>query len=155
MPIDAHQLEQLLDRYWSVLITWLGGPREDAEDVVQAAFIKLATETPIPDNCVAWLFTVSKRLAINAHASRSRRRMHESTIEPKPYTDTDSSSHDILDLLDTLDSQEREIVVARIWGQLTFDEIAQALNESKASVWRSYQSGIGKLKNTYKELLND
>jgi RNA polymerase sigma-70 factor (ECF subfamily) len=155
MPIDACQLEELLDRYWSVLIAWLGGPREDAEDAVQAAFIKLATETPVPENCVAWLFTVSKRLAINAHTSRSRRRSLESTIEAKSSDRTTSPFHDILDLLNTLDVREREIVVARIWGHLTFDEIAQALNESKASIWRCYQTGIRKLKNSYNELLND
>jgi len=77
MPIDPQSLGKLLDRDWPVLVQWVGGARDGAEDAVQAAFIKLAAEDPTPANCVAWLFTVSKRLAINDQVSRTNRRRRE------------------------------------------------------------------------------
>ena len=71
MPVDSEKLGDLLDRYWPVLVAWVAGTRDDAEDIVQSAFIKLAAEDPAPINCAAWLFTVTKRLAMNEHLSRN------------------------------------------------------------------------------------
>lgn len=71
MPIDPDNLGKLLDGYWAILVEWVGGDRDGAEDVVQSAFIKLAFEEPKPVNCVAWLFKVSKRLAINEQVSQA------------------------------------------------------------------------------------
>lgn len=71
MPIDANSLRKLLDDYWTTLVEWVGGARDGAEDVVQSAFIKLASEDPPPENPVAWLFTISKRLAINEQLSQT------------------------------------------------------------------------------------
>ncbi|MBM4075951.1 MAG: sigma-70 family RNA polymerase sigma factor [Planctomycetes bacterium] len=156
MPIDPDQLGKLLDGYWAVLVAWVGGSRDGAEDVVQSAFIKLATEEPPPSNCVAWLFTVSKRLAVNERLSSSKRRLRESHAVREGIEPTGGGAgFEIQELLNSLEKREREIILARIWGGLTFDEIAAACGDSKATVWRSYQSGISKLKNAYGELENE
>ena len=156
MPIDANSLGKLLDDYWPTLVEWVGGARDGAEDVVQSAFIKLASEDPPPGNPVAWLFTVSKRLAINEQLSQTKRRLRESRVGRNRVESTDSvPAFEMRDLLCSLDEREREIVIARIWGGLTFDEIAMACADSKATIWRSYQSGIAKLKNAYGELKDD
>ncbi len=156
MPIDANSLGKLLDDYWLTLVEWVGGSRDGAEDVVQSAFIKLASEDPPPGNPVAWLFTVSKRLAINEQLSQTKRRLRESRVGRNRAESTDRvTAFEMRDLLCSLDEREREIVIARIWGGLTFDEIAMACADSKATIWRSYQSGISKLKNAYGELKYD
>jgi len=80
MPVDSEKLGDLLDRYWPVLVAWVGGARDEAEDIVQSAFIKLAAEDPTPINCAAWLFTVTKRLAINERLSRNKRRLREAQM---------------------------------------------------------------------------
>ena len=153
MPIDPSKLAELLDRYWPVLVAWVPGARADAEDVVQAAFVKLAAEDPPPGNCVAWLFTVTKRLAINELKSKQRRKSREESaaIQRQASDGTQASQADLetMDLLETLNDREREVVIARVWGELTFDEIALALNEPKATVWRNYQSAINHLKQAY------
>lgn len=152
MPITPDSLEELIDRYWGVLIAWVGGDRYGVDDVVQAAFIKLAAEDPPPINCVAWLFTVTKRLAINERLSQAKRRSREvhtgsQKVESLRLTD----ELELQDLLSKLDVHEREIVIAKIWGGLTFDEIGSACGDSKATVWRIYQNGIAKLKAAYSE----
>lgn len=150
MPIDPADLERLIDRYWFVLVQWVGGDRIGADDVVQSAFIQLATEEPPPTNSVAWLFRVTKRLAINEHISRIKRRQRETHVGNHPLCQNDTSTQtELEELLESLDAREREIVAAKVWGGLTFDEIGSLLSESKATVWRDYQSGLEKLKDSY------
>lgn len=155
MPLEPTQLAELLDRYWPALVAWVGGERSEAEDAVQLAFIRLAQEHPAPTNCVAWLFTVTKRQAINQHLSRQKRIRREQQVATKHSNstchDTPSSQLEIRDLLSQLDARQREIVIAKIWGDLSFEEIADLLNESKATVWRVYQAGLTRLK----ELMGD
>ena len=129
------------------------GNAPEAEDIVQSAFIKLAAEDPTPINCAAWLFTVTKRLAMNEHLSRNKRRLREAEVASqrlKPVcSQKRSTALELEDLLSKLEKREREVVIARIWGGLTFDEIASVIGESKATVWRVYQSGIDALRDLY------
>lgn len=156
MPIDANSLGELLEKYWAPLVEWVGGARDGAEDVVQSAFIKLASEEPPPSNGAAWLFTVSKRLAINEHLSRNKRRLRESLAGSHDAESTDlNSGLEMRELLSQLEDREREVVIARIWGELTFDEIATACGDSKSTIWRLYQSGISKLRIVYGELADE
>jgi len=150
MPINHDELEALLDRYWPVLVAWVGGKRDGAEDWVQSAFIKLAAEEPQPENCVAWLFTVTKRLAVNDQVAQAKRRTREKqAVERSPRSADLSHDFELRDLLDQLDAREREIVIAKIWGGLTFDEISSLDGEPKASLWRTYRSGLAKLRHIY------
>lgn len=159
MPIDERQLSELVDRYWHVLVAWADRACEEAEDVVQAAFIKLAVEEPVPSNCNAWLFTVVKRLASNVRVSTSRRRQREinalASQRQRVGGERSAGELDLQELLNRLDGREREIVVARVWGELSFEQLAELVGESKATVWRVYQSGISKLKHVYMELEDD
>jgi RNA polymerase sigma factor (sigma-70 family) len=155
MPIDARELEALLDRYWAPLIASIGGSHLEAEDTVQSAFVKLAAEDPVPSNCAAWLFAVTKRLSINERVSQSKRRSRELLVASQKAKVDGSTGNsgdlELRDLLNTLEECEREVVVARIWGGLSFDQIASAFGDSKATVWRAYQSGISRLRESYKE----
>lgn len=150
MPIEPHQLGELLDRYWPTLVAWVGGERHAAEDIIQQAFIQLAQEDPVPTNCVAWLFKVSKRISVNQHISLVRRQTRERAVAE--FRSLDQSQRptaeiDLHDLLAQLDHSQREIIVAKIWGGLTFDEISNLLQLSTTTVWRGYQEGIDRLKN--------
>ncbi len=157
MPIDARHLSELVERYWPVLVAFADQACEEAEDVVQTAFIKLAMEEPVPDNCNAWLFTVVKRLASNARVSTSRRRQREAVAiaNQRGFSDGDRSSPivaqndtreatreavqqptqelELQELLQQLEDREREVVVARVWGELSFEQLAELTGESKAT----------------------
>ncbi|MGV3485394.1 MAG: sigma factor-like helix-turn-helix DNA-binding protein [Planctomycetaceae bacterium] len=69
--------------------------------------------------------------------------------------DDPSIGLDMRELLARLESREREIIVAKIWGGLTFDQIGAALGEPKVTIWRTYQSGITKLKEAYGEFSDE
>lgn len=157
MPLSPEELGQLLDQYWGTLVAWVGWEHSFAEDVVQAAFIKLATQSPPPTDCPAWLFQVSRRLALNELKATQRRRKREQISIDLRQTDSSSSTMDSEALratLEQLSPQDRQIVVARIWGALTFDQIAAAVELPKATVWRMYQSAIEQLRSHYEQGLS-
>lgn len=51
--------------------------------------------------------------------------------------------------MEKLTQEQRAIVSARLWGQLTFDEIADLHGSSKATVWRIYSTAIQSLREFY------
>ena len=100
------------------------------EDVVQEAFMRLAAEREAPANPAAWLFTVVRNGAISAGRAESRRRKHEAW---PPHQIADWFEADAAEALmrrvaanglNGLPLEEREVIVAHVWGGLTFAEIA-------------------------------
>lgn len=65
-----------------------------------------------------------------------------------PVNSTAETS-ELKNFLQQLTTEQREVVAAKIWGQLTFDEIAVHLEISKATAWRIYNSAIESLRSFY------
>lgn len=153
MPIDPQTLQQLIQQQWLPLLYWVGRNRHWAEDIVQEAFVKLATADPVPDAPLAWLYRVSRNLAINAQKQQRNRQARE--LHASQHADLRAShfsNAEIIELTETLDRMpeaEREIIVARIWGNLSFEEIAAVTHSNKAAVWRAFQSGLQELRRIY------
>lgn len=146
MPVSPLQLSELLDRHWGPLMAWVGRTDGIAEDVVQQAFVKLSAEPALPDNPTAWLYKVSRNIAITERKKLQRRRSRQATAarpESQPCETWKSrESADLAEQLEKLPDELRETVVAHIWGGMTFDEIATAADRSKATVWRQYQRAL-------------
>src|SRR5205807_3467026 len=70
-------LGRLVDQHAAALVLyarqWCAAP----EDVVQEAFLKLATRRPPPDNPVPWLYRVVRNAAVSAARTERRRQRHE------------------------------------------------------------------------------
>lgn len=148
----AKLLRHLADRYAAPLELYARQWCNSPEDAVQEAFIKLARESPRPDNIPAWLYRVTRNAAISAGRSAQRRRQHETDAATNRQTwfePTDSTGFDSAEIqqaLDELPDQSREIVVAHLWGGLSFEAIATWLGGSSSTVHRHYQSGLTALK---------
>lgn len=139
-------------------MSWVGTrstvAEDIAEDIVQQTFIKLAASDPIPENVTAWLYTVSRNEARNQslYAARRCRRQrmasgHERTSSDSVWASAEAS--ELAETLSHLPEELRQVVVARIWGDLSFDEVASLLNCSKTTVWRRYESALTRLRKTY------
>ena len=119
-----------------------------AEDVVQEAFVKLMNQKVFPDNPAAWLYTAVRNLSNNEIRSQRRRIRREYDVqEIKGLFDvSDSEQKEELEqlilALESLDLEYREIIVAKIWGGLTYEEIAKMTGTSRSNVHRKYQEGI-------------
>jgi RNA polymerase sigma-70 factor (ECF subfamily) len=120
------------------------------EDVVQDAFCKLATATP-PDDPAAWLYRVARNAAIDAGRS-TRRRVRRERVAARPVRWFAQSEIDGLDAgtavaaLESLAPELREVIVARLWGGLTLEQIATAAGCSMSTAHRRYEAGIAALR---------
>ncbi|MGL4941874.1 MAG: sigma-70 family RNA polymerase sigma factor [Thermoguttaceae bacterium] len=124
----------------------------DAEDIVQDAMAKLAQQNIPPNFPKAWLY----RAVRNAIIDRSRRaklavkiETTESWFDSVPEEQQRTPPFDDIELtaaLAQLEATQREIVVAKIWGDMTFREIAELLGRPNSSIHDDYKSAIKKLK---------
>lgn len=119
-----------------------------AEDIVQEAFVKLSRHEPWPDDPVAWLFTVVRNASNNQARSDKRRKHYEKTARStRPwFLEPDDGEQDrtdrLLRELESLDRDYREVIVAKIWGGLTFEQIAGLFGSSRSSIHRKYREGL-------------
>lgn len=145
------KVTQLLDEQFAALSLFASQWTDSAEDCVQEAVLELARQTSPPDNIVAWLFHVVRRRAMTAHRSSSRRRRHEAMAARlvRVSNERNDSAIDVEELLialDELGDDEREVIVARMWGGLGYAEIAMSLEISTATAFRRFESGLKNLK---------
>jgi len=58
----------------------------------------------------------------------------------------DERKHALMRAVERLPDQQKEVVTLKIWGELTFDEIARTLDESLNTVASRYRYALQKLK---------
>ena len=151
--MDPDLLGYLLDRYLPALVLYARQWCRAPEDVVQEAFVKLARQTEQPHHPVAWLYRAVRNRAISESRSERRRQNHEGRVaERAALWFTPSEDHSSLDAqaatdaLQILPLEQREIIVAHLWGGLTFEQIAELTGGSAATCWRRYSAGLAKLR---------
>ena len=145
-------LGQLLDRHARALTLyarqWCGTP----EDVVQEAFVKLATQRPPPERVVPWLYGVVRNMAITAARKEGRRRRHETAAAMRADSWFAAEVGAGLDgtvatgMLLALPAEEREAITLHLWSGLTFDEIGEVTGVSSSTAHRRYASGLDHLR---------
>lgn len=144
-------LGRLFDEHAAALVLFARPLCEAPEDVVQDAFVALARQDPAPDRPAAWLYRVVRNGAIAA-ARRSRRRRHReqraADREAAPWFDATDDRIDAAHaarVLEELDDETRAVVIARVWGGLTFEEVARLQGCSLTTAHRRYQAGLARL----------
>ena len=158
--IDPALLSELLDRHARALVLFARQWCAQAEDVVQESFVKLAAQRQAPDHPVSWLFQVVRRGAISQQRSEIRRQRHESAAGERSSTWFSSEPGTRLDAdaataaLQSLPLEQREIIIAHLWGGLTFAEIAELTGISSSSAHRLYLSGLSELRKALGEPCN-
>jgi len=119
------------------------------EDIVQEALLELVKQRQPPEHMVAWLYRVVRNRAISASRLQRRREARESRAAvPEAWFQSGAGSLDAAEAtaaLATLPLELREVVVARIWGNLTFAEIAALTDVSLSTAQRRYERGIQEL----------
>jgi len=122
----------------------------NGEDHVHDAFLQLARQSPPPMRVPPWLYRVVRNLAFatNRAAARRRRREQQASVPESWFAVADDPLHakDLARLLATLVLELREVVVARIWGGLTFEEIAELIGSSLPTAHRRYQAALIELR---------
>ena len=155
--ISPQQISTLLAENGRGLEAYAAQWSRNPEDCVQEAFVKLAAISPTPQNCVAWLFKVTRNHAISSLRSQKRRSQHESfaswltnrrekSSDPASLVPAAEEQQHLVNTLNKLTERERELVVMRIWSGLTWSQIAELTESSSSSAQRKYVSAIEKMK---------
>ena len=150
-PVGPELLGRLLDEHGPALVLyarqWCGAP----EDVVQDALIALASQKHAPDRIVPWLYRTVRNGALSARRSERRRRKHEAAGSPTtewlvaaPESRLDAEV--AAAALAGLPVEQREAIVARFWGGLTFEQIAELAGCTASTAHRRYAAGLSALR---------
>jgi RNA polymerase sigma-70 factor, ECF subfamily len=152
--IGPDTLGRLFDEHAAALVLFARQWCDAPEDIVQDAFVALARQEASPNRPVAWLFRVVRNGAIAAaRQSRRRRRRERRASDPEagPGRSWFAAADDRIDaehatrLLAELDAETRAVIVARLWGGLTFEEVARLQGCSLTTAHRRYQAGLARL----------
>jgi RNA polymerase sigma-70 factor (ECF subfamily) len=150
MAMTGRHIGELLDRHLAALVLyarqWCAAP----EDAVQDAVCKLVTART-PDDPAAWLFRAVRNAAIDRGKADRRRVKREATVArpDRWFAEREVDGLDAADAVAALESlppDEREIIVARLWGGLTLEQAADAANCSVSTAHRRFEAGIAHLR---------
>ena len=131
-------------------------------DIVQEVFVKLAA-SDLPANIRPWLYAAVRNRCLNQLRKQKRtgqlleRLALENRIayfQPDDKT-TESLAEPVQNALNTLPSELREIVVMKIWGKLTFDDIARITSVPSSTAHNRYKKALNLLKSELNDLWQD
>jgi RNA polymerase sigma-70 factor (ECF subfamily) len=150
--MTPRQLGELIDRHGSALVLFARQWCDAPEDVVQDAFLKLIALKYSPDDHAAWLYRVVRNGALDAAKMQRRRIRRETAACPERWfvePQIDGLDAELaVGALERLPPELRETIVARLWGGLTFEQIAEISGVSASSAFRRYEAGIAALRET-------
>jgi RNA polymerase sigma-70 factor (ECF subfamily) len=151
-PLTPESLGRLIDAHAAALELYAAQWTQSPGDVVQETFLQLFRQERLPEATVAWLYRVTRNRAINAARASRWRRHHEAAVADGRRGWFESSDVGELEAdeaaqqLGQLPGQQREVIVARLWGGLSFEQIGEVTGTSSSTACRRYQQGIEALR---------
>jgi len=145
-------LAGLLDRHAAALELYARQLCRDADDAVQEAFIELARQTCLPQDAAAWLYRVVRNKALSRQRAAGRRQRHEEAaadcrgdwFQPPATEGLDGAT--AAAALESLPTEQREVIVAHLWGGLSFTEIGRLMGSSDSTAHRRYVAALAALR---------
>lgn len=125
----------------------------DAEDLLQEAFVRFWQSRRSPEDPRPYLFACVRNCGIDGARARGARKKHErlagtrqqhevwfeARLERKETYETVQSA------LSRLPAEQREVVVLKIWGELTFEQIGRTMESSPNTAASRYRYALENL----------
>jgi RNA polymerase sigma-70 factor (ECF subfamily) len=142
---------RLVDRHAPALILYARQWCDAAEDVVQEAFLSLFAQQVLPHDVAGWLYRVVRNGAIDAGRMRRRRQQREQAVArmARWFVEPEVDGLDAevaVAALQGLPLGEREVIVAHLWGGLSFEQAGALAGCSASTAFRRYSAGIATLR---------
>ena len=131
------------------------GSRSDAEDVLQDAFLKVASSTTTIRNPKAYLFAAVASGCVDVMRRRTKSPLPIDTktaLQPTTSEEPLEAEEEfcrINKLLAQLPEQQSEVIRLHIHAEMKFTEIAEVLSVPVSTVKSRWASGIERLKQLY------
>lgn len=136
------------------LALWRTGSPEDAEDVVQDVFVRIAEQGRqllSVRHPRRWLLTVTHRVAIDLCRGRSRRQADP--LGDVPYLEAMSGdpdrvidAHTVSRLIGTLPAKQREVLMLRHFADCSFAEIGRITGAPIFTAASRYRLAVARLR---------
>jgi RNA polymerase sigma-70 factor (ECF subfamily) len=128
--------------------------REDAADVLQETFVRLVRsrrQLKDADNLVAYVFTSARNEAarFQSRCARERRRNVgiAQVVPERSEQATDlERAETVQTALGSLNEEQREVVVLKVYGELTFREIAEITGLPQGTLATRYRAALERLR---------
>lgn len=157
-------IEQILDRFGDRLFNYLSiklSSSLDAEDVLQEVFfrlIKYKARFQFINNPSAYLFHMARNEAVSFFKKSKGSyvgKFSEEKISQVIQESITGSDPEILnqasDALAKIPDDQREVIVLKFFGELTFKEIAQVCGVSMGTITSRYRYGMQRLRTLLEE----
>jgi RNA polymerase sigma-70 factor (ECF subfamily) len=158
--LDREHVRTLYERHGPVLLAYALSLLQDrfgAEDVLHQVFAKLLQrEVAINGQPLHYLYRAIRNTALNY------RRHHAREVELAPNGHWLESPRGMEEIglalqsaLAALPDEQREIMILRAWGEMTFEEAAAVLDISPNTAASRYRYALAKLKERLKPLAKE
>jgi RNA polymerase sigma-70 factor (ECF subfamily) len=133
--------------------------RCDAEDAVQDGFVRFWKSRQRARDATAYLFACVRSAAMDVSRGRRRRDRHHvdlpaNDVGAEPLFDRlerEELAGAVEAALATLSPEQREVLVMKIWGELTFAQIAAALAINADTAASRYRYALGHLQSALRQ----
>lgn len=169
---QSQYVETLYRKYHSSLLSYLmrivpGGRRQDANEILQETYLRLLKQDSLDhleQNARAYIFTIATNLVCDSRRRRASRmqdlhieldEISHASDEPSPprVTDWGISAQRIKEALFELNPTTRKIFILSRFEQMTYPEIASALDISTRTVERHMSNAIRQLQKALEDLI--
>ena len=147
--------ERLIDEHGAALVLYArqwSNSHADAEDNVHDAIVRLARKHRTFST--GEVFTAVKRTALDRLRSEKRRRKREDLASRRDATDPvfqpgamgGELAEDLTRALEALPEEQREVLIMKIWGELSLKEIAAQLGVPLNTAGSRYRYALEKMR---------
>jgi RNA polymerase sigma factor (sigma-70 family) len=149
LPPFQSVLDEHREDVYRFLVALAG--RQEADDCFQETLMSAIRAYPRLEsdaNVRAWLFTIARRKAVDAHRARSRRAIPVETV-PEPATASSNGTGmdpELWRLVRELPPKQRAAVALRFVADLSHAEVGVALDCSEDAARRSLHEGVKRLR---------
>ncbi len=148
--------EQLYYRYrdWVYKLSYrFTSDPHQSSDVVQETFTYLLEKFPgfsLHCKMTSFLYPVVKHVSIRLAKRRDKRLtepQHLAEVPAPRLRETDSTRQELAKVVCSLSAEQREVLLMRLIDELTFEEIANALNVGLSTAKSRFYRAVKKLRN--------
>ena len=126
--------------------------QHDAEEALQATFVKVATSLALlinADSPWAYFMQIVRHEAYNILKKQNRQTSlefaPEMTVQSQQSYEYAEQQQSVEAALQRLPAEQAEVVILKIWEELTFQEIGAVLNQSPNTIASRYRYALAKL----------
>lgn len=148
---NSQWCRQLYEEHAAGLLLYgraLGLGHAESEDVIQETFLALLKLEDTPSNARHYLIRAFRNRALNCKRGLFRRLARE--LESKRWFEISPDENPLeraaMETLTSLPRDQKEVVVLKVWNQMTFEAIGELLNISPNTAAGRYRYGVQKLR---------